>query len=433
LLVPADALFTRSLYSLGLYLLVPFALLRLGLLGLRDAAYWRSIKHRLGFIEKRDDDAMLLWLHAVSVGEVQAAGPIIEHFLSDYPTGRVMVTTSTPSGAQILSSRFGDEVAHRYVPFDLPGALARFIGRARPDALVIMETELWPNLIHACARRNIPVMMANGRISERSYSGYRLVSGIIGAALARFDVFAVQSALDAERLVALGADANRVTVTGNTKFDVHLAASVMENAEALRRLLGSDRPIFIAASTHPGEEEILLCAFAQIRKREPDVLLVLVPRHPDRAGRIMELCSENGFATVRRSSHLQCSADTAVYLVDTIGELPMFYAASDVSFVGGSLVEHGGHNVLEPAGLGVPVLAGPHTENFAEITGRLIEAGGLRIAQNAEELTATVLRLLANAEEQAEMGENGRQFVAANGGAADRVMGLLAPFLAVES
>ncbi len=427
---PASTLFNlvRHLYSLGLYLSAPLALARLAYLGYWNRSYWQSVGQRFGFVAHRRSEGPLVWIHAVSVGEVQAARPIIERLQSDYSDLHVLVTTSTPTGVEMLRTGFGEKVTHSYLPFDLPDSVARFLGRIRPGLLVLMETELWPNLIHACAARKIPVVLANGRLSERSFVGYQRVIGVVRFALRQFVFLAVQSDVDAARFGKLGVDAGRIVVTGNTKFDVGVPDEVREDAQTLRREI-SDNWILLGASTHEGEEPILLQAFTQLRAREPRSLLVLVPRHPGRVDKIAELCRTCGFPSVIRSSEIACDEHTAVYLVDTIGELLKFYGAADVAFVGGSLVEHGGHNVLEPASMGVPVLTGPYVDNFAEISAQLTAAGALRVVHDADELVAAWSGLLVDGEERAKVGVKGQRFVEANRGAVDKVMGLLTPYL----
>jgi 3-deoxy-D-manno-octulosonic-acid transferase len=288
-----------------------------------------------------------------------------------------------------------------------------------------METELWPNILHICAARAIPVLLANVRLSEQSAAGYRRVASTMRAMLSGVSLIAAQTRDDAERLIALGADADKVRVTGNTKFDVKLPASLSEEAQVMRRCFGVDRGVWIAASTHEGEEEQVLTAFERVRAEVSDSLLVLVPRHPERAGAVAALCKKRGYSVVTRTRSPESCADAQVFVGDTMGELPLFYAASDVAFVGGSLVREGGHNMLEPAALGVPVIFGPHVFDVAEISARLVEAGAGRKVRDARELGGQVVKFLGDANLRHTAGAEGRRFVEGNRGALNLVMGLV--------
>jgi 3-deoxy-D-manno-octulosonic-acid transferase len=419
----------RALYSIALYLLAPVALLRLAWLGFRNRGYWQRWHERFGFIAERATDAPLVWIHAVSVGEAQAARPLVERLRDRRPGLQTLITTTTPTGASIVRETMGDRVEHRYFPYDLPGVVARYLRRLRPCLLVLMETEIWPNLIEACDRDGVRVLLANARMSEHSAAGYRLASRFTRDTLRRLSAVAAQNRADAERLIALGAPAERVFVTGSLKFDVPIPPSTIEQAQAVRRLLGRDRPVWIAASTHRGEDEQVLAALRRVLADEPDLLLALAPRHPERSASIADRCRAAGFACVSRSSGRRPDAQTRVYLIDTIGELTTFYGASDLVFVGGSLVPHGGHNVLEPAALGLPVLTGLHTDSFAEICAKLRQAGALRVVDDADALARAVGELIGDAAARAAMGEAGRAVVAANRGAVTAVAGIASALL----
>lgn len=418
----------RRLYSLLLYLLVPWVLLRLARLGLRNRGYWQRWRERFGRVPARAGSAALVWVHAVSVGEVQAARPLVDGLQRRFPKLEVLVTTTTPTGAAMVARAFGAGVQHLYFPYDLPGAVHRFLDRVHPGLLVLVETELWPNLLGACAERGVPVALVNARMSARSCAGYRLAGRLVRRSLDLLQLVAAQSAADAERLIALGARAPVVTVTGSVKFDMRTPASVREQAEPLRRSLGIDRPVLVAASTHPGEEAIVLEAFVQVRARFPAALLILVPRHPERGPRVLEQCRAEGLRVVARSA----GADVAgadVLVGDTLGELALFYAAGDVAFVGGSLVPVGGHNVLEPAAAGLPILTGPHVFNFAAVTEPLTACGALVFVDGAAALAARVSGYFGDAASRARAAEAARAVVEANRGAADRVLQALAPLV----
>ncbi|QVL47802.1 MAG: lipid IV(A) 3-deoxy-D-manno-octulosonic acid transferase [Thiocapsa sp.] len=414
---------TRRLYTFLLRLLLPLALLRLYWRSLKSPAYRRRVRERLALGPA--GPATQIWIHAVSVGEVQAAEPLIRRLIAHDPPLSVLVTTTTPTGAERLHERLGDSVAHRYTPYDLPGILDRFLSRTTPALLIVMETEIWPNTLAACAERGIPVILANARLSERSARGYRRLARLTRETLQGFDLIAAQAEPDARRFIALGADPERVQVTGSIKFDLRQPASLLDQAEAMRRAWGGQRPVWVAASTHEGEDGAILAAHQRIRAVLPEALLVLVPRHPERFDRVAELVARQGLTLARRSRLEPCTPSTAVFLGDTMGELPVFLAAADTAFMGGSLVPTGGHNLLEAAAAGVPVAIGPHHFNFAAITQLLCaEEGAVEIA-DTEALARLMISWLSDATERARIGENGRRVVEANRGALDRLMTLI--------
>ena len=421
----------RQLYSAIHYLALPYIFLRLAWRGHRDPGYWERWGERFGRIPPLSGDQQTLWVHAVSVGEVQAAVPLVRALLAGGRDLRIVVTTTTPTGHERVQQALGNSVVHRYAPYDLPGAVRRFLERVRPQLVIIMETELWPNILHQCSRRRIPVLLANARLSEQSAASYRRVATTAGKMLASISCIAAQTRQDAARLISLGARADRVRVTGNTKFDVRLPASLSEEAQVLRRCFGVDRGVWIAASTHDGEEQQVLQAFEQVRKALPDSLLVLVPRHPTRAVSVAALVRKFGHVTAMRSESPVSCADASVFIGDTMGELPLFYAASDVAFVGGSLVREGGHNMLEPAALGIPVVFGPYVHDVAEISDRLLEVGAGRRVNDKDELATAVVEYMHDANLRHVAGQRGSEFVKENRGALDLVMelvdGIIAP------
>jgi len=416
------------LYSLLLYLLLPIALLRLLWRGRRAPAYRRRWGERLGFYGNRPMAAGL-WIHAVSVGETQAAAPLIKHFLDQHPDLGVMVTTTTPTGSERLRALFEDRVRHVYVPYDLPLILSRFLDRVRPRLVLVMETEIWPNLLRVCAGRGIPVILGNARLSAASARGYARLGAFARETFARLSLVAAQAEADAQRFIELGVPAERVRVTGSIKFDLRQPASLEDKAEAMRRLWGSDRPVWVAGSTHEGEEEPLLAAHRRIREALPQALLVLVPRHPERFDRVAALAARQGMPAVRRSSGVVCGPKEAVFLGDTMGELPVLIAAADAAFIGGSLVPVGGHNLLEAAAVGVPVAIGPHAFNFAAITRLLVEEGAAVQVADAEALIPVMIDWLSDAATRARIGEQGRQVVARNRGALERLLALVEAWL----
>jgi 3-deoxy-D-manno-octulosonic-acid transferase len=414
----------RRVYTLLLYLLAPLVILRLAWRGLRAPDYWRRWPERFGRIQPPLGQ-QVIWVHAVSVGEVQAAEPLVRALLEQRPEYSVLVTTVTPTGSARVTALFDNEVAHVYAPYDLPGAVARFFERVRPQLAIVMETELWPNLFHACRSNAIPLLLVNARLSEKSLAGYRRVRGLVGLTLSAITEIAAQGELDAGRFESLGASRDKITVTGNLKFEQRIPPSLLERAEVLRRDWGVGRPVWIGASTHEGEDELLLDVFRQLRREIPDCLLVLVPRHPERFEGVAELCRQRGYETLLRSEHRPCSAETGVFIGDSMGELPLFYAASDVAFVGGSLVHHGGHNMLEPAALGIPVVTGPSIFNFTEIGRLLLDAGACVQVENNTELAHIVSHWLGDANERHRVGEQGRRVVEKNRGALNTVLAMI--------
>lgn len=393
--------------------------------GLSNRGYWQSWGERFGYGPTIAGTGQALWIHAVSVGEVQAALPLVRALLERHPEYPLIVTTTTPTGKARVAQAFGDRVLHCYMPYDLPGAVKRFLARVRPRVAIILETELWPNLFHYCRAGKTPVVLANVRLSARSAAGYARFAGLVHNMLRNVDVVAAQSEDDATRLVRLGAPRERVHVTGSVKFDVHLPASLIEQAQALRRTWGVERNVWIAASTHEGEDEQVLDVLNTVFDALSGCLLVLVPRHPERFSRVESLCRRRGFRTATRSENPRSLTDVDVFIGDTMGELPLLYAASDVAFVGGSLIEIGGHNMLEPAALGVPVMFGPHVFNFAEISRRLCESNAAVQVTNSAELSQQVIRYLSDANLRHAVGQNGREFVDRNRGASDKVIGFV--------
>ena len=418
----------RRLYTLIWILALPLALLRLLWRSRKAPAYRRRWAERLG---RFDPPARTggVWVHAVSVGETQAAQPLVKRLLAEPRAQPVTVTTTTPTGSVRVGELFGDQVFHVYLPFDLPWAVDGFLDRVRPRLLIMVETEIWPNLLAGCAARGIPTLLANGRLSARSARGYARLDGFARETFGALGAVAAQSEADAERFVALGVPAGRVRVTGSMKFDMAIRGSVKEQAEVLRRDWGNDRPVWVAASTHEGEEEAVIEAHRQVLRRLPEALLVLVPRHPERFDRAAQLVRRAGLAMVRRTERAAVTPDTAVFLGDTMGELPVFLGAADAAFVGGSLVDIGGHNVLEPAAFGVPVVFGPHMHNFAAISEMLLGADAALQVPDAQGLGEVVLRWLGDASERTRIGENGRRVVEANRGALERTWRMVADLL----
>lgn len=412
----------RLLYTLLLHLALPLIALRLALRARKAPAYARRINERfsLGLPTMKPGG---IWVHAVSVGESIAAAPMIRALQAHYPDLPITVTCMTPTGSERIQALFGASVQHCYLPYDLPWAAARFLDRVQPRLAVVMETELWPNHIHQCAKRGIPVALANARLSERSARGYTHFGKLTAPMLGELSLIAVQTQTEAQRFLDLGARPGCVEVTGSIKFDLKIDAELLQRADALRQQWqATTRPVWIAASTHAGEDEIVLAAHRQLLSNHPDALLILVPRHPERFNSVNELCLSQGLTTRRRSTGEAVQASDQVLLGDTMGELLFLYALADIAFVGGSLVANGGHNLLEPAALGKPVLSGPHLFNFLEIAAQLREAGALSEVENAMQLADKVAALLNEPSEMQRMSQAGLSVLKANQGALERLL-----------
>ncbi|CAI8882525.1 lipid IV(A) 3-deoxy-D-manno-octulosonic acid transferase [Pseudomonas sp. IT-P176] len=414
----------RTLYTALFYLGLPLVAIRLWLRSRKAPAYAKRIGERfsIGLPPMAPGG---IWVHAVSVGESIAAAPMIRALLERYPQLPITVTCMTPTGSERIQALFANQprIQHCYLPYDLPCAAARFLDRVQPKLAVIMETELWPNHIHQCAKRAIPVALANARLSERSAKGYGRFRQLTQPMLAEMSLFAVQTNAEAERFRALGARAETVEVTGSIKFDLSIDPTLLQRASDLReQWQASQRPVWIAASTHEGEDEVVLAAHRQLLASHPDALLILVPRHPERFNSVFELCQQQGFNTVRRSSGAPVNADTAVLLGDTMGELLFLYALADSAFVGGSLVPNGGHNLLEPAALAKPVLSGPHLFNFLEIAALMRNAKALQEVEDAHGLAVAVQRLFELPRDAQQMAEAGLTVMRANQGALQRLL-----------
>ncbi|HYE90102.1 MAG TPA: 3-deoxy-D-manno-octulosonic acid transferase [Terriglobales bacterium] len=392
-------------------------------------------RERLGHTPALPGTGPRAWLHAVSVGEAIAATPLVEGLRRRYPSLPLVMTTTTATGAAVVRERFSTQAIHRFFPLDLPGATRRTIAAVEPAFFIAMETELWPTLLRALAARKTPVMIANGRLSDRSFRRYQLVRGFMRDVLGDVSVFAMRSAEDARRVIALGARPERVFVTGNIKHDVGVDDPAGA-AELWRRLLGfrHGAPVWVAGSTHRGEEDAVLAAHAEARRRVPDLALVLAPRHPERVPEVMALLEARGEPGVRRSALSQARAASGgpgrVVVLDTVGELAQLYAVADVVFMGGSLVAAGGHNMLEPAARGKPVLSGPHTDNFRDAAELLVACGAARIVADGGALASALLALLEDPAQRERLGASGRAAVASRHGAVREILDLAARFLA---
>ena len=418
----------RRIYSLTVYLLAPLYCAALLWRGVRERGYLARFAERFGIAPALEGES--LWIHAASAGEVQAAAPLVHALHERAPDTALVVTTATPAGkarARALLERDAADV--RFAPLDLPGSVRRFLDRVKPRLALVVETEVWPNLFRECGRRGIPLVLTSARVSERSARRYRAFRGVVADALASCTLIAAQTREDALRFESLGAAPERTRIVGNIKFDLDLPPALAEKAQALRRRHAPERALWVAGSTHDGEEQAALDAHARIERAHPDALLVLAPRHPPRFDAVASLLAQRGVRFVRRSADRAAAPDTEVLLLDSLGELIEFYAAADVAFVGGSLVPIGGHNLLEPAALGKPILTGPHTFAGAEIARLLLERGAVQIVRNAQELARAVCSLLASPQLRARRGAAARAVLEENRGALERMLALIEPYL----
>ena len=370
----------------------------------------------------------------VSVGETLAAVPLIKALRQQHPETLLVITTTTPTGSERVTSLFASEIAdkkilHVYAPYDIPCALGNFLDRIKPKLAIVMETELWPNMIHACALRSIPVVIANARLSEKSAKGYARVAGLSRAMMNEIAVVAAQNSRDGLRFVDMGLGKEKLRVTGSIKFDLVLSAEIHARAAELKRAWSNNnqRLVFLAASTHPGEDEIILRVFKKCKEQRPGLLLVLVPRHPERFNSIYQLCVKSGFKTVRRSETQNTTLpssqhDVDIVLGDTMGELLVFYGACDIAFVGGSLVPVGGHNLIEPAAWALPILCGKHLFNFSDVAEVLQQQQALLVCETETVLYDRVAGLLQEPAKRKDMGIAAQRTANENRGALQRLL-----------
>ncbi|MCA1799030.1 MAG: lipid IV(A) 3-deoxy-D-manno-octulosonic acid transferase [Xanthomonadaceae bacterium] len=418
----------RTLYSLAWYLLAPAIAVRLLLLAIRDPAWRRGLGERLGRIKTRAPRG--IWVHAASVGEIQATLPLINALRLKYPDLPLTLTSFTPSGREHALRMLPEDICCALLPFDFPGAVRRFLERVKPRIAIVVETELWPNLYAACRRAEVPVVIVSARVTESSARAYGRMRRLTAATLSIPEVISAQTEVDAQRIQALGADPTRVTIGGNIKFDFRLPEGIHQRTAALRAdlQLGA-RPVWIAASTHDGEDGPVLAAHRALLTAHPDALLVLAPRHPGRADAVAGLIEAAGFRSGRRSSKASAGAGVQVYLLDTLGELAVFYGLADVTFIGGTLVPVGGHNLLEPAAFGLPLLCGPHVDSVRRIHGLLAEGGAVRGVVDADSLAAELVGLFGDDDARRRVGAAGRRVLEQNRGAVERALHLVAGIL----
>jgi 3-deoxy-D-manno-octulosonic-acid transferase len=421
----------RILYAALTYLLLPVYAFYWFFRGIVNRAYWDRFSQRFGVGFPKIGQGSF-WIHAVSVGEVQASVPLVRALARRFPGQPLLMTTVTPTGAARVRSVFGDAVHHCYIPFETPSAVTNFFDSVRPRLALIMETEIWPNLYRECGVREIPLVLVSARISPKSVDSYRKLLPLFRETLSHGIVIAAQSEADAERFRSLGARPERTRVTGNIKFDIEVPPDLVERGRVFRNRYLGRRPVWTAASTHAKEEEQVLEAQRLVLKQVPDALLILVPRHPERFDSVRQLMERQKVPFITRTSERPVDSGHSVFLGDTMGELPLIYAASDVAFVGGTLVPVGGHNLLEPAALGLPVVTGPHLFNTQDIADMFVSIGALTRIVDASQLAVAISTLLRDEETAQRLGSLGREIVVKNRGALERLLRLVEPLITSE-
>ncbi len=410
----------RASYTLLTYLLLPLIFVRLWWRSLKDARYRQRWSERMAYYPRNafDTSKAGIVFHTVSVGELHAAVPLIRACQENLPDWTFTITTTTVTGSARLKDIFGESVQHCYIPYDLPGAVQRFLQAVKPQALIIMETELWPNLLHYCVLDNIKLLLLNARLSEKSFLRYQKYPRMSREMLESFNVVAAQFEQDANNFRRLGLPASALHISGTMKFDQQINQQQSEAGLALKQSLR--RPVLVAGSTRAGEEEKVLQAFRQIIKQLPEALLILVPRHPERIAAVSGLLTNKGFSFVKRSSGASITGDKQILLGDSMGEMQFYYACADIAFVGGSLVDTGCQNIIEPAVLGVPVITGPSLFNFQAVSEILLNRGAMIVVTNEVGLAQTSLELFANAAQHQTMSDAARATVAEYAGATER-------------
>ncbi len=414
----------RIIYSCLFYLLIPFILLRLLWRGIKAPAYRCRWRERFALYNKKFPEDVI-WFHAVSVGEAEALFPLVRHIQKQHPDAKLLITTTTPTGSARVTAVMQETVAHVYLPYDIPDAVNRFISCFKPKLAVIMETEIWPNLFMSCGKNNIPLYIINARLSEKSSCGYQKIPSLIHPALAQVKCIATQTPDDTSRFIAIGADSDKVITLGNIKFDVEIPRSIIDQGLQIKNDLFGGRFVWLIASTHKDEETLFLEIYKEIKRKIPQLLLVIAPRHPERFIDVKKLCEQLQLAVVMRTSGNEINTETDIYLADTMGELKMLYAASDVAFVGGSMVPTGGHNILEASAVGIPVMFGPYMTNFKEIARGVLSGKAAVQCQNKEDIVNAMLALHEQPAYRAELAEKGLLFVRQNQGAIARIYAML--------
>ncbi|MDD5228300.1 MAG: lipid IV(A) 3-deoxy-D-manno-octulosonic acid transferase [Methylococcales bacterium] len=414
----------RRLYSLLFYCSIPLVISRLWWRSLKNPAYRQRVSERFGFYSQSYAQNVI-WFHAVSVGESEALFPLIRLIQTRQPQLSILITTTTPTGSARVQAVLGDSVQHVYLPYDLPDVITRFFNTFKPRLAVIVETEIWVNLYQACAAKQIPLYLINARLSEKSVRGYQKIPSLVIPTLNAITKISTQTENDKARFVAIGANPDTVQNLGNIKFDITISTEILSQGGALKNQFFAQRFVFLAASTHDGEEVLLLDVYKQLKKQIPKLVLVIAPRHSERFMVVENLAKNVGLNVITRTSQQFCDNGTDVFVINTLGELKMFYATADMAFVGGSFVPVGGHNVLEPAAVGVPILFGHEMQNFAFISEKMLAAHAAIQCENVAQLETKIIELYEQPELRKTLISNAKNFVVQNQGATERIYKLL--------
>ncbi|WP_091978689.1 lipid IV(A) 3-deoxy-D-manno-octulosonic acid transferase [Pseudoalteromonas denitrificans] len=422
---------SRFLYSFLLYLLSPAILLHLWLRGKKSPDYRKRWHERFGFIANHNIKKNAIVFHCASVGEVVAATPLIKKIQHRYTQYPIVITCNTPTGTEQIKRSFDNSVEHVYLPLDFPDAIYRFLKHLKPKMVCILETELWPNLISQSNNRKIPLVVLNARLSEKSFLGYKKVAPLSKLIMNGITQLAAHDKIDAQRFVQLGLDKNKIHNTGSIKFDIQLDSKKQQESAKLKQQFSSKSPIWIAGSTHPGEDELLISAHKKLLKSHPDALLILVPRHPERFDAVAQLVKIDSLSMQKRSE-LNNKITSQVLLGDTMGELSSLYGAADVAFIAGSLIERGGHNPLEASAYGIPVITGPHIFNFLHVYPELLKQQGCLKISSIDELTPLLINLFSDTSFNQKVGKQGALFVEKNQGAIDKTIQIISEQLTLR-
>lgn len=414
----------RLIYTLLFYFLTPFILLRLFWRGFKAPEYRKRWKERFALYSKKYSNNVI-WIHAVSVGEAEAVFPLVKKLQQKYPSDKFLITTTTPTGSARVQAVLADSVDHVYLPYDLPVVVNRYIAIFKPKIAIFMEKEIWPNLYANCAKHKIPLMIINARLSANSAKGYKKIPGLIKPALANVTWIATQTEEDKQRFIEIGAKQSSISVSGNLKFDLTIEENILQKAADLKKQLFQGRFVWVVASTHDMEEAIFFKIYPELKKQIPELLLMIVPRHPERFARVKQLAEKMQLKLSLRSLNQLCTEETDVYLADTMGELKLLYGASDICFVGGSMVPVGGHNILEPAALGVPIMFGSYMVNFKEITKNVLDLNAAIQCVDSPMISETVMRLYKDGGYRNEMASKAKEFVKSNQGATSNTLEII--------
>jgi len=419
----------RLFYTLLFYLLTPLILLRLFWRGFKAPEYRRRWLERLAVYKTRYA-SNVIWIHAVSVGEAEAVFPLVKRLQQQFPLDNFLITTTTPTGSARVQAVLADTVEHVYLPYDLPNVINRFLAVFKPKCAIVMEKEIWPNLYAGCAKNNIPLMIINARLSANSAKGYKKIPALVRPALDAVTWVATQTAEDKQRFIEIGSKAESTRVTGNLKFDLFVEEEIVQQAQKITKSLFANRFVWLIASTHEREEAIFFDLYPQLKKQIPELLLMVVPRHPERFEAVTQLAQRMQLKTSQRSLQQLCTEKTDVYIADTMGELKLLYGTADVCFVGGSMVPVGGHNILEPAAMGTPIMFGPYMVNFKEIAKNVLDLQAAIQCEDKQALIEIITHLYSDADYRADLAEKAKQFVNKNQGATEATAKLIAQHIA---